>query len=186
MLKRLADKHPESVAPLTYQYRMHETICRLSSEAVYGGRLKCGNDAVRTQILDLPGFPSRLPQAASKGMYSWLKGVIDPEKSVVFVDTDNVKTNPQSANDLTLADQKNHVKKVGMEALERTIGGRASGSITNPTEATLVRIILNGLFSAGLAASSVGVISPFRAQVSQRIAGIPSNLRQRTLTKALL
>jgi DNA replication ATP-dependent helicase Dna2 len=165
MLKRLAEKHPQSIAPLTYQYRMHEAICRLSSEAVYGGRLKCGNDEVRTRILDLPGFPSRLPHAVSKAVYPWLRRVIDPQNSVVFVDTDNIKTKPRSANELTSMNQ-NNPPQGGIEALETTIGGRVGGNITNPTEVTLVRFILKGLFSSGLPASSVGVISPFRAQVS--------------------
>ena len=136
---------------------MHEAICRLSSEAVYGGRLKCGNDEVRKRTLDLPYFPSRLPSAVSKGVYPWLRAVIDPPKPVVFVDTDNIKLNPGSSQEKSTSGE--------MDALETTIGGRAGGNVTNPTEATLVRFIVKGLLSSGLPASSVGVISPFRAQV---------------------
>lgn len=165
MLKRLAEAHPTSIAPLTYQYRMHEAICRLSSEAVYGGRLKCGNDEVRTRILELPGFPSRLPSAVSRGVYPWLKGVIDPQKSVVFVDTDNIRTKPRPTNERASLNNDSLIP-VEVEALETTVGDRVGGNITNPTEATLVRFILKGLISSGLPPSSAGVISPFRAQVS--------------------
>lgn len=158
MLQRLAEKYPNSIATLTYQYRMNEAICRLSSEAVYGGRLKCGNEKVRTRTLTLTGFPTKLPPASSAKVYPWLKAVVDPKKSVVFVDTDNVKTNPQPA---TIHRPPENV----MEGLEGNIGGRRGGNVINKTEATLVRIILNGLFSSGVLPTSVGVISPFRAQV---------------------
>jgi DNA replication ATP-dependent helicase Dna2 len=163
---RLAEKHPGSIAPLTYQYRMNEAICRLSSEAVYGGRLKCGNDEVSTRKLELPGFPSRLPPAASRSVYPWLKRVIDPEQTVVFVDTDNIKKKPRSASERTSVNLSNAADE-DIEALEEKMGGRVRGSVTNPTEAMLVRFVLKGLISSGVPASSVGVISPFRAQVRQ-------------------
>jgi DNA replication ATP-dependent helicase Dna2 len=166
MLMRLAEKHPGSIAPLTYQYRMNEAICRLSSEAVYGGRLKCGNDEVSTRKLELPGFPSRLPPAASRSVYPWLKRVIDPEQTVVFVDTDNIKKKPRSASERTSVNLSNAADE-DIEALEEKMGGRVRGSVTNPTEAMLVRFVLKGLISSGVPASSVGVISPFRAQVRQ-------------------
>lgn len=167
MLKRLAERFPDSIAQLTYQYRMHEDICRISSEAVYGGKLKCGNEAVRKRRLDLPGFPKSLPRAVSKNVYHWLLGTINPNKSVVFVDTDNIKklpvakTGPPSDPGLP--------KQEGIDALEGTIGGRAGGSVVNETEAALVRYIVSGLIATGLPPSSIGVVCPFRAQVRTSI-----------------
>lgn len=161
MLQRLAEKYPSSIATLTYQYRMNEAICRLSSEAVYGGRLKCGNEFVRTRILKLEGFPNKLPQASSPTVYPWLRSVIDPKRSVVFVDTDNVKTNPRPTH--THGPPDDH----SMESLEGNIGGRKGRNVINQTEVSLVRIILSGLFSSGVRQTSVGIITPFRAQVSE-------------------
>jgi superfamily I DNA and/or RNA helicase len=143
---------------------MNKDICRLSSEAVYGGRLKCGNNEVGSQLLAVPSFPSCLPQAVSRAVYSWLKVVIDPQKPVIFVDTDNIKKDPRPVNKLNSVNQGSSEQE-GIEALETSIGGRVGGNVVNPTEATLIRFILKGLFTSGVPASSVGVISPFRAQV---------------------
>lgn len=164
MLQRLAEKHPGAIASLTYQYRMNMAICRLSSEAVYGGRLKCGSEEVKCRTLQMVGFPHRLPQASSKSVYPWLKSVVDPHKSVVFVDTDNVKKNPRPANERRPGSSSTMQDE--MEALEGNIGGRSRSNVINQTEVSLIRIILQGLFSCGVSATSVGVISPFRAQVS--------------------
>lgn len=160
MLQRLAEKYPKSIATLTYQYRMNFAICQLSSESVYGGRLKCGNEAVKNRALQLQGFPKSLPRAASAKVYPWLRAVVDPKKSVVFVDTDNVKTSPCQTP------PTNEEKSAIMEPLEGNVGGRAGGNVINRTEASLVSIILAGLFSCGLSPENVGVICPFRAQVS--------------------
>jgi len=156
MLKRLAEKHPSAIAPLTYQYRMNEEICKLSSYLVYGGRLKCGSNVIRDQRLSLPSFPEGLPSPAStKGIWPWLRMTISPEKPVIFVDTDNMRKNPAKEQD-----------KGSMEALEEKMGGRAGGKVTNPVEAALVRYIVQGLIATGASPSQIGVISPFRAQVS--------------------
>lgn len=157
LLSTLAERHPSSVAALTLQYRMNSDICKLSSYMTYGGRLKCGTEAVEFQRLQLPGFPQKLPPTTSegKGFLPWLKTTVNPEMPVVFVDTDNIdgvrgtsqgeSTNPAS--------------------LEETVSGRNGGTVANSTEATLVRYIITGLISTGLPKSSVGIISPFRAQV---------------------
>lgn len=162
MLQRLADTHPKSIATLAYQYRMNFAICQLSSEAVYGGRLKCGNESVKSRTLQLQGFPQSLPKAASAKVYPWLRAVVDPRKSVVFVDTDNVKQSPRQT--LPASEEEQSI----MEPLESNVGGLAGGNVINRTEASLVAIILAGLFSCGVSPSSVGIISPFRAQVSRR------------------
>lgn len=164
MLMRLAQKHPESVAALTYQYRMNESICKLSSYLIYGGKLKCGNAEVAHQKLQLDAFPSKLPPTSStrKGYWPWLRMTIDPEKPVIFVDTDNVKRSPRSSSE--------GPDQTGVEWLEEKSGGRSGGNVQNPTEAILVRYIVAGLISSGISAGSIGVISPFRAQVSPEYA----------------
>ena len=166
MMLRLASKHPTAVCPLTYQYRMNEAICRVSSESIYGGRLKCGSDEVRYQTLKLLGFPSSLPPGVSKSVYPWLRAVIDPSKAVIFADTDNVKRNPRPP---TARSSSLHADDGTIEPLEERVGGRTRGNVTNPTEAKLVIFILQGLLASGVPESSIGVISPFRAQVGSKV-----------------
>lgn len=162
-MERLAKEHPNAITSLTYQYRMNMEICRLSSESVYGGQMKCGNDAVSNRTLQLAEFPSLLPPARSKIGFPWLRSVIDPKKGVVFVDTDNVKTVPQTAHTQKPSIEPGVPKE--MEALEGHVGGRAGRNVVNRAEVSLVRIILSGLFACGVCPKSVGVISPFRAQL---------------------
>jgi DNA replication ATP-dependent helicase Dna2 len=160
LLSRLTEKHPASVAPLTYQYRMNADICRLSSLAVYDGKLKCGTREVSTQILKLPNFPVGLPAKASQKCYGWLNSVIDPKRPAIFVDTDNIRREPRPMSQLGKNGDCD-----GIEALETKVGGKIGGNVVNPTEATLVRYLAMGLVRSGLNPASIGVISPFRAQV---------------------
>ena len=157
MLMRLAENHPSSVAALTYQYRMNEEICKLSSYLIYGGKLKCGNEEVRYRKLSLPGFPKALPPTVSqnKGLWPWLKMTVSPDNPVIFVDTDNMRKN------LSNGCKEN----TSIEALEEVRGGRAGGKVTNPIEAILVRYIMQAMIATGASPSQIGVISPFRAQV---------------------
>jgi DNA replication ATP-dependent helicase Dna2 len=153
ILKRLADQHPHAIAPLTMQYRMNEAICKISSESIYGGQLRCGNDKVRSQLLNLPAFPSSLPTPTAERSIAWLHSVVDPEQPIVFVDTDNIIEKSYTG-------QPNAHREDFM-ALE----GKAGGSIVNRTEAKLVWYILEAMQLCGHDLSEIGVISPFNAQI---------------------
>jgi DNA replication ATP-dependent helicase Dna2 len=91
MLKLLAEKHTDSVAQLTYQYRMHEDICQLSNDIVYKGKLKCANDSVAKRQLAMDAFPENLPGTVNENAAAWLNQVIDPCAAVVFLNTDKIK-----------------------------------------------------------------------------------------------
>lgn len=151
MLKRLADQHPESVAQLTYQYRMHEEICQLSNDIIYKGKLTCGNATVATRTLTLDNFPRGLPMGSDH--QHWLFRAVDPTSPVVFLNTDKITLSTASQG----ADS--------VHSLERSIGRRAGGSIINETEASLVKDTVSALLGCGLEPSSVGLICPFRAQI---------------------
>lgn len=158
MLKRLADSFPDAVARLTLQYRMHEDICHLSNLVVYRGSLKCANDEVRSRKLLLPSFPRALRNNIRNGSCTglgWLLPVLNPVKSVVFVNTD--KIGDDSANSFR-----------GLEVKR----GRSheGGTVVNEVEAALTRITVNGLQICGLNAKSIGVICPYRSQVRLLIA----------------
>jgi DNA replication ATP-dependent helicase Dna2 len=155
MLKRLADKHSDCVAQLTYQYRMHEDICRLSNDIVYGGKLKCANDSVANKKLTFKDFPLTLSNFTHQptSTYHWLNKAIDPSNAVTFLDTDKITRNLSG-----------HLTE-SICPLEVSNSRRASGSIVNETEVSLVQTIIDGLLSCGLDPSSIGVICPFRAQL---------------------
>jgi DNA replication ATP-dependent helicase Dna2 len=148
MLKHLAEAHPGSVSMLSQQYRMNHEICNLSNEIVYEGALKCADAEVANRRLDLPGFPDNMNEP---DRFSWLSVSVDPQYPVVFLDTDS---------------RSSQLATESFVSLERTTGRSGSGSIVNDTEAGLVRKVVTSLISCGLAASSIGVICPFRAQVS--------------------
>jgi DNA replication ATP-dependent helicase Dna2 len=158
MLKHLADQHSDSVAQLTYQYRMHEDICQLSNDVVYKGKLKCANDEVRWRRLELKGFPENIPSINRAPPGEWLIRAIDPSNPVIFVNTDKMGT----ATDTNEADS--------IIPHERTSGGGNHGNIVNDVEAEVVRLLVGGLLGCGLDASSIGVICPFRAQVRTHFA----------------
>lgn len=154
MLKRLAEKHPDSVVQLTYQYRMHEDICQLSNDIAYKGNLKCANGAVAKKKLTLHGYPENIPCTVNQQNASaWLKQVVDPLSAVIFLDTDKIKSASKSP------------ATESFDPLERSTGRRTGGSIVNDTEALVVRIAVGGLVACGMAASDIGVICPFRAQL---------------------
>lgn len=144
LLKHLAESHPESISPLTYQYRMHKEICELSSRFIYDGKMKCGNEQVAKATLQLPGFHHinhlDLPTNA------WRKSATDPSIPLVFLNTDTIVFDRQAD-------------------LESSSGTARGSPIINETEAGLVRQVVDDLISCGLPPSSIGVICPFRAQV---------------------
>lgn len=149
MLKRLADRYPDAVSKLTLQYRMHEDIAALSNFLVYNGQLACGNDLVKSRKIYLSQYPRRLKsmiQSNVKGL-GWLLPVLNPNKTVIFLNTDKVGPN-----------------------LEDSGKGRSSkngNGLTNDTEIMVSSYIVHGLVSCGLDASSIGIISPYRAQVRE-------------------
>ncbi len=165
MLKRLADAFPKAVAQLTFQYRMHEDICRLSNLVVYKGLLKCANDIVRSQKLLLSSFPRALRNMISNSSITglgWLLPVLNPVKSVVFVNTDKIGSD-----------------SIGLfRGLETTqVRSREGGGMINEVESKLTLLLVNGLEICGLDLKKVGIICPYRSQVSLKVAIIVKNNR---------
>ena len=140
MLKRLAEAHPKHVVQLTQQYRMAEDICQLSNDIVYYGKLKCANETVRRKRLDLRGYPGHAPGIFAR--------VLDPNKTVVFLDTDQYKNGTQE-----------------IVKLESNADRQEGGSLVNRTEATLVERVVESLLSCGVDPTSIGIICPFNAQL---------------------
>jgi DNA replication ATP-dependent helicase Dna2 len=163
MLKRLAEAHPESVVQLKHQYRMHSQICRLSSDAIYDGKLKT---AINDSVLNLPGFPSALTDQVFGNARPWIERVIDPERPVVFANTDGITQTPPTATSPVpkMRDTDANGSRLILP-LERTASRQLGGNMVNDTEARLVRLLVQGLVATGLPISDIGIICPFRAQV---------------------
>ncbi|POS87451.1 hypothetical protein EPUL_002165, partial [Erysiphe pulchra] len=151
----LSEKHPDSVVYLEHQYRMCEDIMTLSNSLIYNGRLKCGNQAVARRELLVPNLDNlqyyhTLPTTSSSSKKTiclgpaksrcWLHDLITPATRVCFINTDPLL--PLSR--------------------EEAKGNR----IVNPTEARICTLLVHGLLSVGVAASSIGVMTHYRSQLA--------------------
>jgi hypothetical protein len=182
LFKRLADSHPEAVSQLAIQYRMHRDIMLVSNTITYEGRLECGSEKVASRrfVMPNPGelldaeasFLDKVSGEMSDGRSSmeaegkhWLREVMRPERAVVFVDTDKCASS------------------IEHERRSRR-NGRASG-VENAVEAEIVAVIVSAMVACGAKPSSIGVISPYRAQLRllrSRLRGlIPEGLEVATV-----
>ncbi|BGP34795.1 DNA replication endonuclease-helicase Dna2 [Rhodotorula toruloides] len=131
LFKRLSDAHPDAVVNLTHQYRMNADIMSLSNELVYSGQLKVGDERVGGRKLEVR------KNLAELCVEPWVRDIIDPDRSVIFVDTD------------------------ALPARER----RNGSLIDNPSEAVLVTDTVSALAASGVDAEEIGVISLYRQQI---------------------
>ena len=141
MLMHLAEGFPNALSKLTMQYRMNEDIQTLSNIVAYKGDLKCGNDQIRNQKLILSDMSSSL-QSTNLVDRHWITQAINPDQPVIFLDTD-------SSGWLELDGKR-----------------KGAGGPINHTEASIVQKLVLALSSCGIENSDIGVITPFRSQVS--------------------
>ncbi|KAJ3036787.1 Tripartite DNA replication factor [Rhizophlyctis rosea] len=149
LFKRLSEAHPQAVVTLEHQYRMNSDIMQLSNGLIYNHRLRCGTEAVARSRLSVPKFQEGLRWLHEGGRSQsvvgdtcraggcWVREVIDPRRSVVFVDTD------------------------GIPALE----SRPGDLVQNDIEAELVHQVVSTLITCDVVESSIGIISPYRSQL---------------------
>ena len=157
LFKLLSDAHPASVVNLEHQYRMAEDVQVLSSELVYGGRLKCGNDSVALRTLAIPNLEHGLaahhhtsssvaitsqPSICLSDSSCWLSQVMEQSRRNIFLNTDT----------LTPAGTAN----------ESISGSR----ITNASESTVTAQLVATLIRSGVAPASIGVVTFYRSQLA--------------------
>ncbi|KAK0117680.1 Tripartite DNA replication factor [Cadophora gregata] len=156
LFKHLSDMHPSSVVYLEHQYRMCEDVMALSNNLIYQGRLKCGSQEVANSRISIPNIdalkshhytPSTLSLApksfCADGANSnscWIRHLVDPLTKVSFINTDPLL--PLSR--------------------EEAKGNR----IVNPTEATICTQLVESLLTVGVPASSIGIMTHYRSQLS--------------------
>ncbi|BGP51084.1 DNA replication endonuclease-helicase Dna2 [Rhodotorula kratochvilovae] len=131
LFKRLSDAHPAAVVNLTHQYRMSEDIMLLSNKLVYSDQLRVGAADVGNRRLELP------QREKTETMEPWLREVVDPARTVLFVDTD------------------------ALPAHER----RQGSLIDNELEAALIKQTVSALSTCGVAPADIGVITLYRQQI---------------------
>ncbi|KAF8939862.1 Tripartite DNA replication factor [Dissophora ornata] len=162
LFKMLSDRYPEAVTSLTQQYRMNKDIVLLSNTLVYENQLHCATEEVARKVLGIPAMDRfrehchpeiaqdlsksssinstmRTPLCCGESLDKpcWLEHTLDPQRSVVFVDTDDLPA---------------HEVQVG-------------NSTQNPIEALLVLQLTEALISGGIAEQDIGIISVLRAQL---------------------
>ncbi|KAJ3575988.1 hypothetical protein NP233_g746 [Leucocoprinus birnbaumii] len=145
LFRRLSDSHPNAVVELADQYRMNEEIMTLSNRLIYGERLRCGSESVRTRKLTIPKWDAvkRLCEHATcthstrQPHGCWLRQLLDENCKAIFVDTDGIPGHESRAGDL----------------------------IQNEVEAELVRQVTEALIVGGVSPDQVGIITLYRQQV---------------------
>jgi len=170
LFKRLSSLHPCACASLTFQYRMNKDIMYISNSLVYGGNLKCASEAVgsrklqidRSVLDDLTIMPpprtdgDHVPGSAP--LLHWLRDIVDPAKAVVFLNTDSIAKGPLESRTVPKSFAIKHAFAPDSDVLK--------GSLVNHVEASLVDTCVNGLLRCNVAATDIGVICPYRSQLS--------------------
>lgn len=165
LFAKLAEKYPQAVTDLPVQYRMSEDIQILPNLLVYQEKLRCGNQIVAKQKLEMgvTGTKSKgdsnhssdcslfnmqtchtllSPNDSWKldsSLSEWLLFALNPNNRVVFLDTSSETC-----------------------AIENAQGD----SINNPAEAQAILSLTTNLISFGIPSESIGLISPYNSQVS--------------------
>ena len=151
----------------------------MCNELIYDSRLTCGSAAVARGRLSLP-YAAALGLGLGGGAGAgdghacrvppWVCAALDPEQSVVFLDTDGLVP-PAGVARMHLHQHQHQQCADGEEGrawLESGGGdGNAGGSLVNTAEAELVALVVEGLRRGGFdVARGLGVLSPYRSQVS--------------------
>ncbi|KAK9749095.1 hypothetical protein RND81_02G102300 [Saponaria officinalis] len=129
LFRRLSEAHPQAISALQSQYRMCAGIMKLSNALIYGDRLRCGSPDIENAKLKL----------FKRGPISpWLEKVLDEDKSVVFINTDELPA-------LETKDQK---------------------TVNNPVEAHIVAEVTEALVNRGVEREEIGIITPYNTQAN--------------------
>ncbi|XP_010275324.1 PREDICTED: DNA replication ATP-dependent helicase/nuclease DNA2 [Nelumbo nucifera] len=126
---RLSEAHPQAISALQSQYRMCAGIMELSNALIYGNRLRCGSSEIANAKLKFLG---------AEPMTSWLKEVLNPSRSVIFINTDM------------------------LPALET----KDQNAVNNPLEAYIVAEVTEELVNKGIIGEDIGIITLYNSQAN--------------------
>ncbi|KAJ9075154.1 DNA replication endonuclease-helicase Dna2, variant 2 [Entomophthora muscae] len=151
LFKRLSEAHLRAVVHLHHQYRMNQDIMDVANVLIYQEALRCGTQSIATSMLVLPTPENLHASHLHTGCSShpsprtcWIMKTIEPESRVIFFDTDAVPGLDEKLADVT----------------------------SNPTEVALVSQIVQALALGGIAGDRIGIVSPYRSQLTLLSAAI--------------
>lgn len=185
LFKRLCTAHPDAVARLRYQYRMARPIMEVANALTYDQQLQCGTTTVAEQRLavDMARAEDVLPLPAGGGARhsdeDWLLRALDPERCVVFGNTDTVaegrleeRLNVDDGWSASRGMQCSSAAQELVPAAERHHDGegrlrakRGVGGVRNATEARITCALVRALVRLNVGVRDVGVIAPYRAHL---------------------
>ncbi|GAB6028726.1 Tripartite DNA replication factor [Chamberlinius hualienensis] len=130
----------EALVELNSQYRMNGEIVRLANILSYRGLLKAASDDIFNSVLKLENIEDGLKMFHSDQI-SMLRNLSSPvlENSVLFINTDAIP----------IAEQSNGNKK-----------------LINQVECRIALFIVQFFMKVGLSENQIGIITPFRDQVT--------------------
>ena len=151
LFKRLTEAHPEAVIKLSCQYRMCKEIMSVANALVYDGELSChSEDVYRAKLAPRQVETTSASTTATSAslrtrgppLLPWVRTVVDPERRVVFCNTD---------------------------AMCGGTGARETCQddvVFNEDEAAVVSFVVAGLVEGlGIPPGDIGVITPYRRQI---------------------
>jgi DNA replication ATP-dependent helicase Dna2 len=166
LFKRLSEANPHAVISLTTQYRMCEDVMAVCNAIIYDNRLRCASPEIARSRLALPRGLQFLQNGLNKGSDSWIPQAIDPDRRVVFLDTDNIFD-----LDLSLTISSGNGLVNGIESVSQS-------DLKNMAEVQIVRALMTALHICGFKLSDVGVVSPYKAQVAAISSCLTEMLQQ--------
>ncbi|KAM7512220.1 hypothetical protein LguiB_011095 [Lonicera macranthoides] len=143
---RLSEAHPQAISALQSQYRMCAPIMELSNALIYGNRLRCGSTDVEN---------AKLKYISSTSVSSWLKEVLNPDRQVIFINTDLLPA-------FEVKDCK---------------------TVNNPLEAYIITEITDKLVCRGIRGEDIGVITPYNSQANLIHQSVSASVEIHTIDK---
>ncbi|XP_059633769.1 DNA replication ATP-dependent helicase/nuclease JHS1 [Cornus florida] len=143
---RLSEAHPHAISALQSQYRMSAGIMELSNALIYGNRLRCGSSEIEN---------AKLNYKNSKSLSGWLKEVLDPNRPVVFINTDM------------------------LPALET----KEKKTVNNPIEAYIIAEVTGELVNKGIEVEDIGIITPYNSQANHIRHAVSTSVEIHTIDK---
>ncbi|KAL0227725.1 hypothetical protein RCL1_003868 [Eukaryota sp. TZLM3-RCL] len=130
----LGHNHPNSIVTLPLQYRMNQQIMDLANHLIYSGQLKSLEVKVIRGKIELQNFNS----FCQANIYHWICKILDPNLSIIFLDTDAVGENESIVQN----------------------------SVVNYAEAKICYLLVECFTKLGVLPSEIAVISPYKAQIN--------------------
>lgn len=142
LFERLLKIYPNSLSKLSIQYRMNKNIMLLCNYLIYNNELKCDDIDVENRLFYIHNLDN-IPSPISNKYLPWIKDILLPEKSVLFLNTDKIRNN-------------NNLEK------KETGKGRY-----NLEEAEIVSLLLKSLHKCNCNIQDIGVITPYLCQIDK-------------------